>query len=69
MKLRTGRELSGELAAMSHTKHAGLIYYTDDFSTMNHLEPTYGKLCNIEFLVLLRSSGYMLFENVILKRG
>jgi len=69
MKLRTGRELSGELAAMSHTKHAGLIYYTDGFSTMNHLEPTYGKLRNIEFLVFLRSSGYMLFENVILKRG
>lgn len=63
------KELSGELAVMSHTKHAGLIYHTDDLSTMNHLEPPHGKLRNIEFLVFLISSGYMLFENVILKRG
>jgi len=69
MKLRIVKELSGELAAMSHTKHAGLVNNTDDLSTMNHLEPPYGKLCNIEFLVFLRSSGYMLFENVIPKRG
>jgi hypothetical protein len=63
------KELSGELAAMSRTKHAGLTYYTDDLSTMNHLEPPNGKLHNIQFLVFLRNSGYMLFENVILKRG
>jgi hypothetical protein len=69
MKLSTVKELSSGVAAMSHTKHAGLIYYTDDFSTMNHLEPPNGKLCNIHFFVFLRNSGYMLFENVILKRG
>jgi len=69
MKLRIVKELSGELAAMRYTKYAGLIYYTDDLSTVNHLEPPYGKLCNIQFLVFLRNSGYMLFENVILKRG
>jgi hypothetical protein len=63
------KELSGGMTAMSHTKHAGWIYYTDDFSTMGHLEPPYGKLCNIQYFVFLRNSGYTLFENVILKRG
>jgi hypothetical protein len=69
MKLRIVKELSGGLAAMSHTRHSGFIYYTNDLSTMNHLEPPYGKLCNVQFFVFLRNSGYMLFENVILKWG
>ena len=69
MKLSIVKELSGGMAAMSHTKHARLIYYADDLPTMNHLKPPHGKLCNIQFFVLLPNSGYMLLENVILKRG